>query len=54
MQAESARFLAGTRDRSASLDFEALIRALDATAEHRGALAHWETLPARPARYGAT
>src|SRR5438552_172929 len=52
MQAESARFLAGTRDRSASLDFEALIRALSASPDHRGALSHWQTLPARPARFG--
>ena len=53
MQARPARFLeelgtpVGDGDSVASW-----IADLAQRPEHRGAIAHWETLPARPARYG--
>jgi len=52
MQAPSARFLAWPKDSAAPSSLDALIRALSERSEHRGALAHWERLPERPARYG--
>lgn len=52
MQAHTGRFLP-LDDSPASQDaLAAWLRALAAHPDHRGALSHWETLPARPARHG--
>ncbi len=52
MQARTGRFLPLDDSPVAADSLAAWLRALAERGEHRGALAHWETLPARPARYG--
>ncbi len=54
MQAEPSRFLSRFTDTECpESDIAEWIRSLARLPEHRGALVHWETLPARPARHGA-
>ncbi|HEY2955504.1 MAG TPA: DEAD/DEAH box helicase [Candidatus Eisenbacteria bacterium] len=53
MQARPARFLAEPRALPGDGDSVASwIAEIARRPEHRGAIAHWETLPARPARHG--
>jgi DEAD/DEAH box helicase domain-containing protein len=52
MQPQPARFLDRPVPAPAAPDLPAVVRELAARPEHRGALAHWETLPERPARHG--
>ena len=52
MHPESTRFLDLWREREAPPGLAAWLKAFAARRENRGALAHWETIPARPARFG--
>ena len=51
MQAEPARFLAPPHP-AAPPSLDGLIREWSERGDNRGALSHWERLPARPARFG--
>jgi DEAD/DEAH box helicase domain-containing protein len=54
MEAEPGRFLARESvPEGATADLAAWLEEHARRPEHRGALTHWTTLPARPARYGA-
>ena len=53
MQSQPTRYLEWPRrDSAAAFDLPSLIRSLAARPENRGALAHWEVLAARAARFG--
>ena len=52
MQAQPARFLDGPPDAAEVGTLAAWFAELARRPENRGALSHWETLPARPARFG--
>src|SRR5262245_31708212 len=52
MQARPARFLEEPRALGESDSVASWIAGLAQRPENRGAVAHWETLPARPARFG--
>ncbi|HTR97366.1 MAG TPA: DEAD/DEAH box helicase [Candidatus Acidoferrales bacterium] len=49
MQARPARFLPGA---AGTQDLASWLRGFAARPENRGALVHWHTIPARPARFG--
>jgi len=54
VQAQPTRFLSRFMDtRHPGFDLEEILRTFANLPEHRGALVHWETLAARPARHGA-
>ena len=52
MQAQPTRFLSRFEDQHATPDLIDVLRSLARSPDHRQALAHWETIPARPARFG--
>jgi DEAD/DEAH box helicase domain-containing protein len=53
MQARPTRFLEGTTNQPGVSGPAAWLRAFAARPENRGALSHWEVIPARPARHGS-
>jgi DEAD/DEAH box helicase domain-containing protein len=52
MQAQPTRFLDGPLPSATDLGLAPAVRELASRPENQGALAHWEVLPARPARFG--
>ena len=52
MQAHTGRFLPLVEGPAAGDALASWLRSIAQHRDHRGALAHWEVLPARPARYG--
>jgi DEAD/DEAH box helicase domain-containing protein len=52
VQARPSRFLQAEQADLDGVDFAARLQELASSPEHRGALVHWRTIPARPARYG--